>query len=344
MRSLISGLRGFLYDRGLRSVVSESPARVNGSIHIGLKSAVLIVFAALATAFPAAAQTWTQLNPTGGPPGKRSAHSAVYNASTNRMIVFGGCIGAGYVPAPSVLNDVWVLEHADGQGGTPAWVPLNPTGTPPSARAYLAAVYDSTENRMIVFGGNPRVGYCYSTANDVWVLEHADGQGGTPAWHPLSPTGTLPGIRSVHSAVYDPNTNRMMIFGGQDACRPDKNDVWVLEHANGLGGTPNWIQLSPTGGPPSARSNHSAVYDTVSNRMVVYGGYPPYKGDVWALENANGLGGTPNWVQLLPDGTDPTRMGHTAIYDLSANRMIVFGGGDATARKNEVWALYDANG
>ncbi|MCK5733908.1 MAG: hypothetical protein KAI38_06960, partial [Candidatus Latescibacteria bacterium] len=293
------------------------------------------------------AQTWTQLNPTGGLPAKRSGHSAVYNASTNRMIVFGGCVGANIVSAPSVLNDVWVLENADGMGGTPAWHQLTPTGPSPSARAYHPAVYDPTTNRMIVFGGNPRVGYCRGTTNDIWVLEHADGLGGTPAWHSLSPTsatGTPPGVRNLHCAVYDPDTNRLMVFGGQDACESDKNDVWVLEHANGLGGIPNWILLNPVGGAPVGRSAHSAVYDPGSNRMIIYGGAYPYKGDVWALENANGLGGTPNWIELLPDGTDPIRIGHTAVYQASTNRMIVFGGGDTSARKNDVWVLNNANG
>ena len=67
-----------------------------------------------------------------------------------------------------------------------------------------------------------------------------------------------------------------------------------------------WIELLPSGGPPSERSSHSAVYDSNTNRMIVFGGDPNIGGcfgrtnDVWVLENANGLGGTPNWLQLYP--------------------------------------------
>src|SRR5262245_20178247 len=97
------------------------------------------------------------------------------------------------------------------------------------------------------------------------------------AWILLNPTGGPPSPRRLHSSVYDPETNRLIIFGGctpvgSNACLSFggivRNDVWVLTNANGLGGTPTWIELLPTGGPPQARQNHVAVYDPVNNRMI----------------------------------------------------------------------------
>ncbi len=61
-----------------------------------------------------AAQSWAQLAPLGPLPSARDLHSAVYNASSNRMIVFGGRSSAC-----TLFNDTWVLANANGTGGPP---------------------------------------------------------------------------------------------------------------------------------------------------------------------------------------------------------------------------------
>jgi hypothetical protein len=110
-------------------------------------------------------------------------------------------------------------------------------------------------------------------------------------------------------------------------------DTWALE----LGGTPHWIQLFPTGGPPPVRSGHSAIYDPVRRRMVVYAGeiFPNVVryDDVWSLW----LGGEPMWSQLAPAGIAPSpRSGHSAIYDPLRDRMVAFSGRGAAG---DVWSL-----
>ncbi|OGQ78446.1 MAG: hypothetical protein A3F90_04875 [Deltaproteobacteria bacterium RIFCSPLOWO2_12_FULL_60_19] len=307
---------------------------------------LLLVFALVGQA---AAQTWTQLSPIGGPPGVRVLHTAVFNSTNNRMIVFGGMNGPGVITGHPLFNDVWVLTNADGLGGTPTWTQLFPTGGPPSARGYHSAVYDVVNNRMIVFAGDPNIGSCFGAVNDVWVLTNADGTGGTPNWSQLSPTGGPPNLRQGPTAVYDAAMNRMVVFGGRsNACSANSNAVWVLQNANGLG-SPTWTQLFPTGGPPSARSEHIAVYDATNNRMIVFSGCvdggPCPSDDVWVLQNANGLG-SPTWTQLFPTGgPPPSRSMHTAVYDQATNRMTVFGGDrNVAGNLNDVWVLEVANG
>ena len=267
--------------------------------------------------------TWTQLNPTGGPPSPRGDSSAVYDPKNNRMTIFAGWSN------PAVFrNDVWVLEYANGLGGTPTWTQLNPTGGPPSPRCCQSAVYDPNTNRMTIFGGSETDG---TVLNDVWVLENANGLGGTPTWTRLRPTGgpSIPLMGS--SAVYDPNNNnRMTIFGGWLNVDAATDDVWVLEYANGQGGTPHWTQLNPPGEQPSPRGDSSAVYDPKNNRMTIFAGQNVdfrNLNDVWVLENANGLGGTPTWTQLDTTGGPPSgRLDPSAVYDPSTNRMTIFGG------------------
>ncbi|MBV9303966.1 MAG: VCBS repeat-containing protein [Acidobacteriaceae bacterium] len=289
----------------------------------------------------ASAQSWNQLLPTGGPPPARAAHSAVFDSATNQMIIFGGVS----------FNDVWSLTL----GASPQWTLLSPAGTPPEGRRGHSGVYDPVNSRMIIFGGG--LGNTAPCANDTWVLINANGVNGTPTWAQLNPTGSLPVPRILHTAVYDPASNRMIVFGGNNCFTQGGvfyNDVWVLSNANGLGGAPIWTQLTPTGTPPSPRESHTAVYDPNSNEMIIFAGAASVSGqvsdeylanDVWVLSNANGLGGTPAWSQLSPSGILPPQVNAaTAVYDQISNRMTVFGGGDYVDNFNIVSVLLNANG
>jgi hypothetical protein len=253
---------------------------------------------------------WTQLTPGGTPPSVRSDHSAAYDPLRDRMVVFAG---------GSFLNDVWALSLA----GTPAWTQLTPAGTAPSGRDDHSAIYDPVHDRMVIFAG---IGATYSALDDAWALSLAD----TPGWTLLGP----PMPRYSHSAIYDPVRDRMVVFGGYGNSSPwYLNDVWALP----LAGAPGWTLLAPTGTPPSARAYHTAIYDPVRNRMVLFGGYNgSYLNDAWALS----LEDTPAWTQLTPAGAPPSgRCNHTAIYDPVRERMVIFGGGNSSGRFNEVWAL-----
>ena len=282
--------------------------------------------------------TWTLLTTSGGPPTARYAHTAVYDAAGNNMIMFDGNICPSSCGS---VNDVWVLSHANGSGGTPTWTLLTTSSGPPTARYLHTAVYDAAGNNLIVFGGYSG----FSNLNDVWVLSHANGSGGTPTWSLLTTSGGPPSARYAHTAVYDAAGNNMVVFGGYDGSF--QNDVWVLSHANGSGGTPTWSLLTTSGGPPAAREYHTAVYDTVSNSMIVFGGTNSSGSlnDAWVLSHANGIGGAPAWTQLSPTGGPPTaRFLHSAVYDTAGNNLIVFGGTSGSSNLNDVWVLSTANG
>ena len=255
---------------------------------------------------------WTELTPTGTPPSGRCDHTAIYDPVRDRMVVFAG--------VNPFLNDVWALSLA----GTPAWTQLTPAGTPASVRSSHSAIYDPVRDRMVVFAGIYKSSPYY--LDDVWTLSLA----GTPTWIQLTPAGTPPSARGYHTAIYDPVRDRMVLFGGSNGSYLD--DVWALS----LGDTPAWTQLTPTGTLPSGRCNHSAIYDPVRDRMVVFGGGGSARfNEVWTLS----LAGTPAWTQLTPGGTPPSaRAAHTAIYDPVRDCMVVFGG-MSTTKLNDVWTL-----
>jgi hypothetical protein len=294
---------------------------------------------------------WTVLLPTYSVPVlTRFASSAVLDPNSDRMIVFGGALDN------TSYNDVLALTGANGLGASPQWISLIANGAAgsPAARGGHSAVYDSVNNIMIVFGGCC-TGPNSDNFNDVWVLNDANGVSGTPTWVQLSPTGGPPAARVFHAAVYDQSDNRMIIFAGLGPGISTFSDVWVLSNANGLGGTPNWTQLSPTGGPPLGQDDLSAVYDPTHKVMTVFGGEINgafvTTNAVWALSNANGLGGTPKWTNLVANGaagSPPKREGHRAVYDPASNRMTIFGGGPANFPEptvfNDTWVLTNANG
>jgi hypothetical protein len=238
-------------------------------------------------------------------------------------------------------------------------------------------VYDPNSNRIILFGGFLAIsGMKALRQNDVWILTNANGTGTVPPkWSNPIPNGdpNSPGIRYNHSAVYDVVNNRMIIYGGcRGGCLPIENNVWVLSNANGCGPgatptnclpvTPTWRQLPTVGGPPGMREGHQAVYDPVTNSMIVWAGTDGQGlgfcgshaySDVWVLSNANGTGGTATWTKLLPTGTAAVGESFsTAVYDSTNHIMIVFGGsGNVTISGikhcqsfDGVWTLSNANG
>jgi hypothetical protein len=298
---------------------------------------LLLLFALGLYAQSALAQSWSPSGPT-----PRQYHSAVLDTKTNRMIVFGGL--PGDTSSLTNLNDVWRLT---GVGGSNlSWQQVLPTGTPPAGRLGHSAVYDSGSNRMIIFGGAE--GRSSPCENDVWVLTNANGNGGTPAWIQLSPAGTPPSIRTEQGGAYDPNTNTLIIFAGQDCFHTSFSDVWVLSNANGVSGTPTWSQLSPSGtGPGECEIGNSIAYDSTNNRLMVFAcSTTDSSNGAWVLSNANGTGGTPTWTELAPTGTLPTGRGNSsATFDPKTNTLTIFGGNNSSGNLlGDAWVLTNANG
>ena len=268
---------------------------------------------------------WTAIDPIGQKPNSRAYHTAIYDPVRDRMVVFGGYYVDYLSGADHYLSDVWSLSLA----GTPAWTTWTPGGAPPTPRAWHSAIYDPVRDQVLVFGGSDGA---LSERNDVWALALA----GTMAWAPVLPGGTLPAARDGASAIYDPVRDRMVLFGGFDASPHElRNDVWALS----LAGTPAWVALAPAGTLPPIRAYHTAIYDPIRDRMVVFGGfnrqYFNFLSDVWALSFSDSL----EWTPLTPArGAPRGRYYHNAIFDPGSDRMIVAAGYEGSY-DNDAWAL-----
>ena len=188
------------------------------------------------------------------------------------------------------------------------------------------AIYDTLRQRTLVLGG-VRDNFVFYEDLPVWEYTMPGGSFEKRIWRRLHPAGTPPKNRILHAAVYDSFNDRIVVYGGLEF---DTNlsigDVWALED---LGGTPTWVQLGPTGGPPPTRYGSAAVYDPSGSRMIVYGGYTDDVGgdvldDLWALS----LDASPAWTPLTDTGALPGwRVGPAHAYDPAHGRLVLHAGG-----------------
>ncbi len=266
---------------------------------------------------------WRAVFPAGAPPAVRSDHVMTVDPVGDRLLVFGGKNSSTY------LNDTWQLNLS----GTPVWSPLVTAGLVPARIQGAAGVYDPVRKRWLVFGGLTDIGV---QLNQILALSLG---GGTPTWSMVDPgPNPPPAGRYGHTAVYDPLRDCVILFGGT----PDEihffNDVWVYH----LSGTPRWEQVIPPGAP-SGRYAQEAIYDTVHDRMVLFGGYGgSYLNDAWEL----GFGsGAAVWRQLSPAGVPPSlRDFPTGQYDPVHDRFVLFGGntpvpGASNIADGDTWGI-----
>lgn len=241
----------------------------------------------------------------------------------------------------------------------------------PPARQNHSMIYDSAQERLIIFGGRGGGGIF----NDTWAFSLRDG-----TWTNLT-VGSAPPPRFTPTAVYDPLKNRMVIYSGQGSTG-FFNDAWALDlnsnqwtelknasarpeerygtilaydserHGavtfagftseagrfddtwNFLLTNDSWEDLGPNGPRPGRRCLHMGAYDSDRDRLVIYGGQrlSPL-GDTWAFDLE-----TRSWRELTPAVSPAPRMFGSMIYDSQEKRMIVFGG-LGTEVYGDVWAF-----
>src|SRR3989344_1143324 len=197
--------------------------------------------------------TLKKLSPSGTKPSARWLHAAVYDQTSDQMVIFGGDDGSSF------LNDVKALSFSGGENS--AWASITPTRNAPSARRQCAYAYDSNSNYMLITHGATGVN---SFVGNTFLLDLTSG---SEAWNSISPSGTAPDARRGMTAVYKSADDKFYLFGGYDGTS-HKNDLYSLTSPTT---SPAWATLSSTRAPSSRRS-HAAGYSPTQNKMVIYGG------------------------------------------------------------------------
>ncbi|MDP6453529.1 MAG: kelch repeat-containing protein, partial [SAR202 cluster bacterium] len=254
---------------------------------------------------------WDSIIPFGPTPSSRTRGAIVWDDSNNRMLMYGGapCSGAG-----TCKKDLWAYTPSDS-----AWTQL---ASAPVGRAGAASAWDAKRNRMMVFGGGDGDG----TANTLMAYESdAD------SWTTLTSGPTPRGSYEPNGAVWDTANDRMLLFAG-GGVEKLLNELWAYDP-----NTDQWSQLGPSGSWPPVRAAHSALWDSNTDRMLVFGGNGGSvlgdHNDVWAYSTADN-----EWVQLVQDQPlPPERRSHVAAWDSKVRRLLIWSGGNP--RLSDFWVL-----
>jgi hypothetical protein len=194
-------------------------------------------------------------------------------------------------------------------------------GSQPEARRNGVAVYDPAGKRVIIFGGLGQSGLL----NDTWAFDLA-----TNAWTRLNTTGTPPGRRLGHNAVYDPVANQMVVWAGQQGST-FFDDTWTLDLT-----TLQWRDVSPAS-RPAARYGSASVFDPVDRQLVQFAGFTE---EGRRFQDTQGFRLDSNsWQDYTPQGAKPqVRCLLTGAYDRAGRRMIIYGG-QRSGWLDDLWAF-----
>jgi len=200
--------------------------------------------------------TWSQLAPAGTPPPPRTEAHAIYDPIRDRMVVFGGKAGSpvmdtwalslGEVPEWRLLapgsalpelssnhlvydsrRDRVIAIGLDETGGFTAsyWMPLGAPGSWTSlgvfsGRRFFTAEYDSTADRVRLFGGADAE--MARLTDELWDMSP------TGAWAPVRLRGMKPLPGYQQALIRDPLRNQLVLFGGAEALAtlPDPASSW----------------------------------------------------------------------------------------------------------------------
>lgn len=221
------------------------------------------------------------------------------------LVALGGWVMSGASVESGVL-----LPNPDGYWATPI--------LPPQFDHAAVIIPDRDLLIVITPAVSPSIGA------EVWAAPLSDGD----AWIRLASNGPLLGPGFV--AVYDPIGRQVLVQGGK-ATVPK---TWALR----LNPAVEWSEFAPAEDSPGLRWDHTAVYDPLYHRVILHGGYGAdgLLPDTWEMRLR---AAHPKWEPLKTRGVPPgARGGHAAVYDKSAQGMILFGGGDV-GDASETWEL-----
>ena len=133
-------------------------------------------------------------------------------------------------------------------------------------------------------------------------------------WTPVHTIGG-PKPRRDHSLTFNPDDDRMYLFGGRTAGVAD-NELWMYDPKSA-----SWLETPASGTGPPPRFAHNAVYDAAGKRLIValgQGNGTAFFNDVWAYDGEV-------WTQLdAPSAEGPAiRYGSGGALDPEGNRLLI---------------------
>jgi len=219
-----------------------------------------------------------------------SDHAMTWDASRNRLVLFGG-LSVGTLRVATREYDAYDGSH---------WTQVAVTSNP-GFREWPAMCFFPPLGLTILFGG-----LSGGPLQDTWAYDGAD-------WTQLT-TASSPPARSQHRLVYDSARSRLVLFGGTDGVGP-LGDTWAFDGAD-------WTEVQATSSPPPGRLPAMA-YDPDRERVVLYG-----RVDSTAVEGTWELDGN-QWSLVAAVGPQ-SLFENVMVYYPTAGRIVLVAGSDET--------------
>src|SRR5262249_8845196 len=166
-----------------------------------------------------------------------------------------------------------------------------------------------------------------------WSFDQAAGG----RWRHVGVTGPPDDSAFTATWIVDRKRSRIVTFGGYS---PPLGAWFANVRTLPLDGSASWGEMTTSGPGPSPRQGCSAAYDSLRDRMPVYGGSGSGGGadsTVYALSLADGV-----WSRLAVSGTPPAGRDHdqVMVYDSLRDRMLMMLGGYGSSDEwQDCWAL-----
>jgi hypothetical protein len=239
-------------------------------------------------AFNTITNNWSKINNSAYPPARSGAAMAI-DLLNGEIILLGG------QNRTILYTDMWTFNITNGK-----WIEKNGISRP-SERVYASMDYDSSENRLFLFGGSTGNKY----QDDFWGYDPFEGK-----WEVRGKLET-PVPREGGSFSYDYNRDVGVLFGGMSEGIL-LNDTWIYN-----GSENRWIEEFPAHSP-SHRWNAEMCYDRDSNQMVLLGGSE--LGYIWIYNHSSS-----DWMSRETGFSSLTEIAINMVYDSNNHIVVVFG-------------------
>ncbi len=271
---------------------------------------------------------------------------AAFDAREDKLVVYNPYRYNPELTTPLQLefvSEIWVYDFR-----TREWTNPQPPETPPPGLCQCGGqiTYDSKAGKVVMFGGLDLSafdkciaegcdddGWSAIETNDTWVYDSRANR-----WTKLprpADESQLPPPRNSGGLTYDPDADRVLLFGGGDWWGDSPPDVWALDLRH-----KTWTNRAPVLSPPQGEY-HRIAYDSAARRMVYFGGvrYTLEEGETllppetWAYDyEAN------TWELMSPPVSPDARGWHAWTWDGKTRSFVMFGGGiDRDHFTDEAW-------
>jgi len=162
-------------------------------------------------------------------------------------------------------------------------------------------VFDSDRNRTVLVGGEGPNGH----HNDTWEYDGLD-------WRLVNTAVSPPPPSAGAAMAYDEARSRTVLTFQDDT---SQLQTWEYDGSN-------WEEIDTTASP-LGRWAHTMAYDTVSQRVILFGGNSPdlVMNDTWEYD-----GNT--WMEITTPNTPPPADQHSMAFDTRTGRIIVLNWGE----------------